>query len=143
MTVSNWLRAQGVPVPADPNIGATAAAMALIVLAFTIGWWVGQRAGPRLATLVQRWAGRTPGEPGRSGVAIVGMLLAALILLAAARFFESTPLGSVLVAVALGLAVARIAYALVRVTGLGSGYAGVLAMYTPSLVRAIKQLQRD
>lgn len=128
MTVINWLRAQGVPVPTDPNIGATAAAVALIVLAFTIGWWVGQRAGPRLAALVQRWAGRTPGEPGRSGVAIVGMMLAALILLAALPFFDGTPLGSVLVAVALGLAVARLAYALVRVAGLGSGYAGVLAM---------------
>ncbi len=127
MNLTDWLRAQGVPIPTDPDTGAIAAAAALIVFAFTIGWWVGQRAGPRLAARAHRWAGRVEGNAVRSGVAIVGMALAALALLLALPFFASSPLATVLVAVALGIAAARLAYALVRLAGLGSGYAGLLA----------------
>ena len=122
-----WLRAQGLPIPTDPNVTAIAGAIAVIVLAFSVGWWIGQRAGPRLTALVHRWAGRAEGDAYRSGVAIVGMLLAALALLLSLPFFTASPLAMVLVAVALGVAVARLAYALVRLAGLGSGYAWLIA----------------
>lgn len=127
MDVINWLRAQGVSIPADPNFGAIAGAVALIVLAFTVGWWVGQRAGPRLARLVHRWTGRGAGDPGKSAAAIVGMVLAAAPIFLGLPFFAASPLATVLVAVALGVAVARLAYALVRLAGLGTTSAGLLA----------------
>ena len=126
MSPSAWLRAQGVPVPTDPNVTVIAGAIAVIALAFTVGWWVGQRAGPRLTAVVHRWAGRIEGDAYRSAVAIVGMVLAALPLFLALPFFAASPLASVLVAVALGVAVARLAYALVRLAGLGSGYAWLI-----------------
>lgn len=127
MNPAGWLRAQGIPIPNDPNTAAIVGAVAAIVLAFSIGWWFGQRAGPRLTALVHRWAGRAEGDAYRSGVAIVGMLLAALTLLLALPFFSASPFALVIVAVALGVAVARLVYALVRLAGLGSGYAWLLA----------------
>lgn len=127
MDVISWLRAQGVPAPTDPDIGAIAGAVVLIAVAFAVAWWVGQRAGPQLAASVHRWAGRGEADTGRAAVAIVGMMLAAAALLLGLPFFAASPLATVLVAVALGVAVARLAYALVRLAGLGSGYAGLLA----------------
>ena len=127
MDLTNWLRARGVPIPTDPDVGAIAGAVALVALAFAAGWWVGQRAGPRLAALARRWAGRGDADAYRSAVAVVGMALTALPLLVALPFFAGGPLASVIVAVALGVAAARLAHALVRLAGLGSGYAGLLA----------------
>ena len=127
MSLVAWLRAQGIPIPTDPNAAAIAGAVAVIIFAFAAGWWIGQRAGPRLTALVHRLMGRAEGDAYRSGVAIVGMLLAALALLLALPFFTASPFALVLVAVALGVAVARLAYSLVRLAGLGSGYAWLLA----------------
>ena len=62
------------------RVSAIGVAAVLIVAAFAIGWWVGQRAGPRLAALVHRWAGRGDGDAVRSAVAIVGMVLTAVPL---------------------------------------------------------------
>ena len=127
MSPASWLRAQGMPIPTDPNVTAIAGAISVVVFAFTVGWWIGQRAGPRFTALIHRWAGRAEGDGYRSGVAIVGMFLAALALLLALPFFTVSPFALVLVAVALGIAVARLAYALVRLAGLGSGYAWLIA----------------
>lgn len=127
MNAIRWLRAQGVPVPTDPDVGAIVGAVALIAAAFAVAWWVGQRGGPRLAALVHRWAGRGEVDTGGAAVAIVGMAIAAALLFFGLPFFAGSPLAAVLVAVALGVAVARLAYALVRLAGLGSGYAGLLA----------------
>ena len=47
MSPASWLRAQGMPIPTDPNVTAIAGAISVVVFAFTVGWWIGQRAGPR------------------------------------------------------------------------------------------------
>lgn len=127
MNPTNWLRAQGVPIPTDPNMNAIVGATVLVVVAFAIGGWVSQRVGPRLAGLMLRLTGRGEAALVRSTTAIVSMGLVAVPLLLALPFFTVSPLASALVAVALGTAAARLAYALVRVAGLGSGTAALLA----------------
>ena len=127
MNVFDWLRAQGISIPTDPNVGAVGGAVALIVVSFAIGWFAANRAGPRLTASMQRWAGRGDENAGRCTVAIAGMVIAALPLFIGLPFFAGSPLASLLVAIALGVAVARVAYALVRLAGLGSGYAGLIA----------------
>lgn len=128
MNWTTWLRGHGVPIPADPNVSAIAGALALIALAFALGWWTGQRLAPRVTAFVRRWAGRAEADGAGARAAIVGMSLAALPLLVALPFFAVSPLASFLVAAALGVAVARLAYALVRLAGLGFNYASSLAI---------------
>ena len=127
MNLSSWLRLQGVPIPNDPNVSAIVGASALVGLTFAIGWWVSQRAGPQLASLMHRWLGVGNETAFRSAVAIIGMALVLPPLLLALPFFAVSPLASALVAVALGIAAARLAYAIVRMAGLGPGFAGLLA----------------
>jgi small-conductance mechanosensitive channel len=127
MNLTDWLRAQGVPIPTDPNVTAIAGAIVLILLSFGVGWWVGQHAGPRLTAIAYRWAGRHGIVP-RTGAVLVGMAMAAIMLWAGSPMFAASPLASVLVAVALGVAVARLAYAVARLAGLGGVTAGVLAV---------------
>lgn len=128
MNLMSWLRAQGVPIPTDPNANAIAGALALIGVSFAIGWWVSHRAGPRLATLMYRWAGRGDEIVPQAGATLVGMLLATLPMLVGLPLFAASPLASVLLAAGLGVAVARLAFALGRLAGLGSGAAGALGL---------------
>lgn len=124
MNLTSLLRAQGLPIPTDPNVGAIAGAIALVVLAFTIGWWVGQRAGP----ILYRWTGRGGGSVPRTAATLAGMVLAVLPMLVALPLFAASPLASVLLAAALGVAVARLAYALAQLAGLGSATSGALGV---------------
>ena len=130
MNWTSWLRAQGIPIPADPDVTAIAGALVLIVLSFTVGWWVGQKAGPWLTALVYRWAGRSDAIVPRAGAMLAGMCLAALPLWIAAALFSHSPLASVLLAASLGVAVSRLVYAVARLAGLGSPTAGALGIVT-------------
>ena len=123
MEMIAWLRARGIPVPVDPDINAIGAAVALIVAANALGWWLGARAGPRLSALANRWLGRAPVEDGsvageETGATIVGQIATAVPLLLAMPAFAPSPFASALVAAALGVAAARLAYALLRPAGL-------------------------
>jgi len=126
----NWLRAQGISIPANPNVTAIVGAVILIVLSFTIGWWIGKRAGPWLTRLVYRWAGRTDAIVPRTGARLVGMAVAALPLWVGSTLFSESPFASVLLAAALGVAVARLIYAIARLAGLGAAASGVMGVVT-------------
>ncbi len=127
LNAAEWLRARGVPIPTDPDVGAITAALALVVIITALGWWLGRRIGPTLGSAAHRWTGRTPRREAGLAAEIVGQLLTALVLLFALPAFSPSPLASVIVAAALALAIARLAYALMRLTGLRSTYAATLA----------------
>lgn len=138
-----WLRARGVLVPTDPDVNAIGAAVALIVAANALGWWLGERAGPRLGALANRWLGRTSVEGEEAGATVVGQIATAALLILVLPAFAPSPLASALAAAALGFAAARLAFALLRLAGVGPTFAAALAAaaFIASTASAVGGLQ--
>ena len=120
--VSEW----GLPLPRSPDVASIVLAVVLVVGAYWIGWFVGSRAGPRLVALTHRWIGRD-GDYTKAACSIASYGIVALLLLVVGNSATLSPIALMIVALALGVAVAMLAFHLCRAAGLGSATAGVLA----------------
>jgi small-conductance mechanosensitive channel len=123
-----WLRDWGLPAPASPDVESIVLAILIAIGAFWIGWFAGRRLGSPIAAFVRRWTGR--GEEGfgaRLAGAVAHYGLAALLLLVAADAARLSPIGQMIVAVALGIASAMLVLRLAASTGLGAVPAGMLS----------------
>lgn len=122
-----WMTAAGLDVPAVPDFGSILLAAGVVAAAFWIGWFAGQRSGPTVALRLARLMGRAEAIGPRRVGAMIGNGVTALLLLIAGNSAALSPIALMIVALALGLAVARLAYTVARATGLGSMTAGVFA----------------
>ena len=109
-----WLAERGVPLADGPQLVEAAVALGCVLVSLALGWAAGRWAGPRLSDL---WRARV-GEHVVGLVArmcdIVRHSVAVLALAIVAQVWPWRPLGDVIVGVALGAAVARLAVQLLR-----------------------------
>ncbi len=123
-----WIHRLGVPAPHSPDIESIALAAALAVGAHWIGWFVGGRLGPRIAALVRNWTGRSDDSGSRLASSLCHYGIVTLLLLVVGNAATLNPIGMMIIAVALGFAVAMLAFRLAGASGAGSAAAGVLAL---------------
>lgn len=126
MNWQHWVSDWGLPLPGSPDVGSIVLAAVLVAGAYWIGWFVGGRAGPRLAALVHRWTGRD-GDFTSVACAIANYGVVALLLLVVGNAAALSPIALMIAALGLGVAVALLAFHLCRAAGLGSTTASVLA----------------
>ncbi|WP_242098400.1 mechanosensitive ion channel domain-containing protein [Sphingomonas sp. CROZ-RG-20F-R02-07] len=127
----NWqqlLQDWGLPVPRSPDFSSIVLALVVVIGAYAIGWFLGKRLGPRIARIVRHWMGRVDQFGDHLADTITNYGLVALLLLVAGNAARFSPLGSLIVAIALGGAVAVIVQRIARAMGVGSGIACVIAM---------------
>lgn len=122
-----WMAALHLDVPNAPDAESIALAAALVVAAFWIGWFAGQRLGPPLALRLARLMGRAEAIGPRRVATIIGNAGVALLLLVAGNSVPLSPVALMVVGLGLGLAVARLAYAVARAAGLASAPAALVA----------------
>ncbi|MDJ0275225.1 mechanosensitive ion channel [Sphingomonas sp. 2R-10] len=109
-----WLAARGLPVGDGWQLAEGGIAFALVLLSLALGWFAGRWAGPHLTAL---WRERVPDHA--VGLAtrmcdIVRHLVAVLALALVAHGRDWGALADIVVGVALGAAVARLAMQLLR-----------------------------
>ncbi len=126
MNWQHWVSEWGLPLPRSPDVGSIVLAVVLVIGAYWIGRFVGGRVGPRLVTLVHHWTGRD-GDYTRIASAIADYGIVTLLLLIVGNAAALSPIALMIVALALGVAVAMLACQLCRAVGLGNATAGVLA----------------
>jgi small-conductance mechanosensitive channel len=124
-----WLdriRDWGVPLPQSPDVAAILLAVVLVVGACWIGWFVGGRLGPRIGALARRWMGRSDDYADRLACSIARFGIIAALLLVVGNAAALSPIGHMIVAVALGGAAGMLAYRIGRAAGLGGVPAAIL-----------------
>jgi len=114
-----WLAEIGVYAPASPNIDGPLIAAVLVAGSWGMGWFVGARAGPRLAVLLTRWTGRSESLAPDRISGILRHALTALVLFVVGRSAAVGEVGLMIIAAALGLAVGMLVFRLLRAAGLG------------------------
>lgn len=112
--LARWLAANGVHVPATPELieGAVAGGIAIVLLA--IGWLAGRHAGPRLAEFWHRRAGSHGEGLVHRMHNIVRHGVAALLLAILANAYPWAPFAALLLGIALGAATAMFVLAVLR-----------------------------
>lgn len=122
-----WLADQGIRIPQSPNIEAIVAIIILAIGAYWLGRLIGVRSAPPLVRKMRRLTGRMEGLDEKLVQSIIHHGMMALLLLVAGNSVRLTPIASLILAVALGYAVAMIAYRGVKIWRLGSLTASALA----------------
>jgi small-conductance mechanosensitive channel len=121
-----WLAQIGVAVPDAPDITAIVLACVIVAGAFWIGWFAGVRAGPPLTARIYAWAGRTEGVHAKRVGVLLHYAIVALLLSVAGSAAALSPLAQMILAFALGVAVAILAYTVARMARMGSATATIL-----------------
>ena len=129
MDLLSSVRALGLPLPATPNLDVLGIAVAIIATAALVGWLIARTAARPLTGLIQRATGRTGDEHLcdrirrllRSGIAAIFLLIGGAVLPAGGY-------AELLLAVALGIALAEFAFYAAGAAGLGGGAAFGLAV---------------
>lgn len=112
--VADWLAARGLPVGGGAGLIEAGVALGLVLLSLALGWFAGRWAGPGLTGLWRERVGEhATGIVGRL-CDIVRHLVAVLALAIVAQGRDWGALADIVVGVALGPAVARLAVQLLR-----------------------------
>jgi len=127
MNWRTWLNELGVRVPMSPNVEAIVVAIVLVAGCYWIGWFVAGRTAPGLASSIQRWTGRLEGLSTKLVCDLMQYGIVALLLLVVGNSTVLSPIGLMIVAVALGIAVAILAFEISKAAGLGGTTATVAA----------------
>jgi small-conductance mechanosensitive channel len=122
-----WLNGLGLHVPASPNVDAIVIAIVLVAGAYAIGWLVAGWVAPRIIAALARWAGRLEGITLRLVCVVTRYGIASLLLLIVGNSTVLSPIGLMIVATALGLALAILVFHIGKSAGLGSAVASVIA----------------
>ena len=128
MNWPQWLQNWGLPVPHSPDITSIVLAIVLVVGAYWIGWFAGGRLGPRAAAAVRHWTGRTDQFGDMLASSLLQYGAVALVLLIVGNAVRLSPIGLLVIAVALGFATAMLAFRFTVAIGLATGIAGPLAL---------------
>lgn len=121
-----WLRGLGLNIPNTPNVNGIVLAMMLVVGVYWIGWFASARLTPPIERTVLRWTGRTEGVGGDMIASLLHWGLIALLLLVVRNSAPMSPIGLMIVALALGIAAGMLAMSAGKTFGLGGVTAGVL-----------------
>ncbi|MGE0774802.1 MAG: mechanosensitive ion channel family protein [Sphingomonadaceae bacterium] len=127
MRWQQWIDELGLPVPVSPDLQSILVVVLVIAGAAVIGWLVGYRAGPPLAERIHAISGRSEALTKSSVTAIIQYLVAALLLLMVGNAISLSPLGLMILALALGLAVCLLTFRVVQSCGLGRVTAAIVA----------------
>lgn len=127
MDWQHWLSDLGVPAASTPDFATISIAVVLVAGAYGIGWLVGQWLGRRAANWWRRAAGGRGETIAAMSCAVIRYALTAIILVVVGNAAAIGPIGSMIIAVALGIACGLLAYALSRAAGLGATVATVMA----------------
>ena len=122
-----WLNGLGLHVPASPNVDAIVIAIVLVAGAYAIGWLVAGWVAPRIIAALARWAGRLEGITLRLVCVVTRYGIASLLLLIVGNSTALSPIGLMIIATALGLALAILVFHIGKSAGLGSAVASVIA----------------
>lgn len=122
-----WLNGLGLHVPASPNVDAIVIAIVLVAGAYAIGWLVAGWVAPRIIAVLARWAGRLEGITLRLVCVVTRYGIASLLLLIVGNSTALGPIGLMIVATALGIALAILVFQIGKSAGLGSAVAIILA----------------
>lgn len=128
MNLQQWAQQWGVPIPHSPDLISIALAAVLAVGSYWIGWFLGGRLGPRIAIAVRRWTGHNDEFGAKLASAVCHYGIITLLLLIVGNAGHLTPLGLLIVAVALGSAVGMLALRVAGAIGVGSGIAILLGL---------------
>ena len=123
-----WLRDWGLPVPRSPDVASIILAAVVVVGSYWIGWFAGGRLGPRVGMLARRWTGRSDDFGSKLAGSIAHYGLVALLLLVVGNAATLSPIGLMIIAVALGGSVGMLALRLSSAAGLSNGPAVVLGL---------------
>lgn len=122
-----WLSGIGLHVPASPNVDGIIVALVLVAGAYWIGWFVAGRTAPRISAAIHRWTGRVEVLSTTLVCALTRYGLIALVLLIVGNSAALSPVGLMIVAAALGVALGIFVYSVGKSAGLGSAAATVIA----------------
>ncbi|WP_242137946.1 MULTISPECIES: mechanosensitive ion channel domain-containing protein [unclassified Sphingomonas] len=123
-----WLANAGVTIPNSPDVESLVVAVVLIAGAVAIGWFAGHRAAPSVAVRLKRLGGRAAVFPETFVASVIQYSVIALLLLIVGNSAALSPLALMLLAVALGIAVARLVHRVARAAGLGKSTATIVAI---------------
>ncbi len=123
-----WANEWGLPIPQSPDLGHIVLSAVIVIGAYWSGWLVGGRVGPQIAMAVRQWTGRSDDFATKLACAATRYGLISLLLLVAGNAAHLSAIGLVILAVALGIAVAILAFRMMEAVGLGTGIAAVLAL---------------
>ncbi|MEO8722479.1 MAG: mechanosensitive ion channel domain-containing protein [Sphingobium sp.] len=114
--------------PVPPEFRSALFALCLIAIAGVAGWVAGRQFGPPIGA----WLDRINGQPATTNaqplVPIIRAASAAVLLLIFARVFALDDLGSIIAALAFGLALAALAYRVMGFFGIGRAIATGMAI---------------
>ena len=96
----------GIQIPADPRLTEAGIAAAIAIAGWAIGWLAARYAGPPLATLWERHAGRRSEGIAARMCHLVRNLTAVILIAIALNAYPWPPLASLALGLALGIAVA-------------------------------------
>lgn len=128
MNWEQWLRDTGVPLPRSPDTTSITVAIALVIGAYWLGWFLGRSLGPRLAAGVRRLTGRSDEFGSSLAGSITRYGATSLFLLIVENIARFSSLAVVILAVGLAIAVAMLVYRIAGAAGLGTVAAGGLAI---------------
>lgn len=116
-----WMQAWGLPIPHTPDLESILLAALLALGGFAIGWFIGTQLGPRIAAGIRRWTGRGDDYGTKLISSIAGYGAYALLLLMAGNAVPMSPIAQLILAVALGFAVAMLGIRVAGALGFGTG----------------------
>lgn len=122
-----WLHGIGLNIPSSPNVDAIVIAVVLVAGAYWIGWFTAGRIAPRITAWIHRWTGRLEGITTKLVCSICRYGISALLLLIVGNSAALSPVGLMIVALALGIALSTLTYHVGKAAGLGGATAMVLA----------------
>ncbi len=125
--VPAWMAARGLPVPGPGEAIEAGAALVCVLLALALGWGAGRWAGPRLSDLWRAQVGDHAVGLAARMCDILRHFVAVLVLALVAQAWDWHPFAEVVVGLALGAAVARLAVQLLRGVALARWMAWTVA----------------
>ena len=126
MNWQQWLQGAGMNIPDTPNLEAIVAAILVVAGAYWIGWFVAHRAGPRATARLSHWMGRPRELSSELVRALIDYGLVAILLLVVGNSTLLSPIGLMIVAVALGVAVGMLLFRIAQAFGFGGAASMVI-----------------
>ena len=126
--VAAWLAARGLPVDGGWQLAEGGIALGVVLLSLGFGWFAGRWAGPHLTDLWRQRVGDHAVGLAARMCEIVRHLVAVLALALVAQIRNWGALADIVVGVALGAAVARLAMQLLRGVNLARWLSWTVAM---------------